>query len=322
MWKSPLVAAFALSLAACQAQDAPDVIRSSVAERAQELGCPDVALHRLTLDVADRILSFFSESFGLQAGFVPLLDADVIYLAAGRDLLRGRDAVRAYLAAVDPGGTARLGWDTTRLNASADGRLGYSFGWTRTTQAGSAAPPAYGKNLIAWRHRAGVGWRVVAYLEAPARAAPDPTPADYPLFPDRCPVRRPGRPSAVLHQLLAADTAFAAHSVADGVAVAFRDYAAPDAVVRPGNHIVIGPAAIYDLYLPAFAPGEVLDWAPTDGAGAGSGDLGYTIGLAVDTVPDAMGPQRFYSKYLTVWERQPGGAWRYVVDGGNGRPAP
>jgi len=31
---------------------------------------------------------------------------------------------------------------------------------------------------------------------------------------------------------------------------------------------------------------------------------------------------RFYSKYLTVWARQPDGEWKFILDGGNASPAP
>jgi hypothetical protein len=29
-----------------------------------------------------------------------------------------------------------------------------------------------------------------------------------------------------------------------------------------------------------------------------------------------------YSKYLTIWIRDASGAWRWLLDGGNSRPAP
>jgi ketosteroid isomerase-like protein len=32
--------------------------------------------------------------------------------------------------------------------------------------------------------------------------------------------------------------------------------------------------------------------------------------------------RHYYSKYLTVWKRQPDGAWKFVADGGNERPGP
>ena len=65
-----------------------------------------------------------------------------------------------------------------------------------------------------------------------------------------------------------------------------------------------------------FPVDAVLDWAPVAADVAGSGDLGCTVGEA------AVAPRRSYSKYLTVWKRQPNGAWKFVADGGNARPAP
>jgi ketosteroid isomerase-like protein len=50
---------------------------------------------------------------------------------------------------------------------------------------------------------------------------------------------------------------------------------------------------------------------------AATGDLGYTVGIAVRRGADG---RVGYTKYLTVWRRQPDGEWRWVVDGGSPRP--
>jgi len=34
------------------------------------------------------------------------------------------------------------------------------------------------------------------------------------------------------------------------------------------------------------------------------------------------GAGTFYSKYLTIWQKQNTGEWRFVADEGNSRPAP
>ena len=46
------------------------------------------------------------------------------------------------------------------------------------------------------------------------------------------------------------------------------------------------------------------------------GDLGFTIGVA--TIRGEL--TSHYSKYLTVWKKQPDGEWRFVADGGNPVP--
>jgi hypothetical protein len=64
----------------------------------------------------------------------------------------------------------------------------------------------------------------------------------------------------------------------------------------------------------------LLEWGPIAGGAAPSGNLGLTIGEATATNP--VTGERRYSKYITVWKRQPNGTWLYVIDGGNARPAP
>jgi hypothetical protein len=72
----------------------------------------------------------------------------------------------------------------------------------------------------------------------------------------------------------------------------------------------------------ATEPGEKLEWGPLFGAAAASGDLGWTVGTATYEFDDGTGPFRAFSKYLTVWVRQPDGTWRWLLDLGNARPGP
>jgi ketosteroid isomerase-like protein len=52
---------------------------------------------------------------------------------------------------------------------------------------------------------------------------------------------------------------------------------------------------------------------------AASGDLGVTIGTA--EIQIGSGPNDvFFSKYMSVWKRQPDGSIKFVADGGSGRP--
>ncbi|MGH7539727.1 MAG: DUF4440 domain-containing protein [Gemmatimonadota bacterium] len=74
---------------------------------------------------------------------------------------------------------------------------------------------------------------------------------------------------------------------------------------------------------PAFAePGYRLDWEPARAELAASGELGYTIGsyqrthvVEGDTIIGT-------GTYLTVWRRQPDGAWRVELDLGVPDPDP
>ena len=60
------------------------------------------------------------------------------------------------------------------------------------------------------------------------------------------------------------------------------------------------------------------DWHPVLAGASASGELGFTVGEA-EIRPE--GAPVNYSKYLTIWRRQPGGEVRFLTDGGNARPA-
>jgi ketosteroid isomerase-like protein len=122
--------------------------------------------------------------------------------------------------------------------------------------------------------------------------------------------------------LIAADSAFSARSVAEDVASAFSTFVAPDgAVLSGGPGILYGPDVIRKAFAGA-ARTLTLTWSPRLAEIAGSGDLGFTVGEATTRSLDGAGPPRVSdSKYLTVWRRQRDGTWRFVVDGGNDRPA-
>ncbi|MDB4950048.1 MAG: hypothetical protein JWM27_2697, partial [Gemmatimonadetes bacterium] len=116
-----------------------------------------------------------------------------------------------------------------------------------------------------------------------------------------------------------ADRAFAAMAAARGAGPAFVAFAAPD-VLNVGGQITAGPAEV----AASFA-GDTAHWlwGPILSRASADGELGYTVGEAAITGagPDGA-PRTSYSKYLTIWRRQPDGSYKYVTDGGNGRPAP
>ncbi len=100
-------------------------------------------------------------------------------------------------------------------------------------------------------------------------------------------------------------------------------YIADDAMMLPaGGEAVIGRDAIQKYLEPKFrADGFSMRWEPVDAYA--SGDLGYTYGVSKST---RMGPDgklvSSYGKYVTIWRKQRGGAWKVSVDIGNSSPAP
>jgi ketosteroid isomerase-like protein len=123
--------------------------------------------------------------------------------------------------------------------------------------------------------------------------------------------------------LLETDRAFAAASAAMGPAEAFNQYLHDEALMLPaGGNPVKGRASIYDVMKDA-PYGYVLAWTPEDGEAARSGDLGYTWGKYISSVPDSEGvAQKRYGKYVNVWKKDPSGKWKVLVDTGNQSPPP
>jgi ketosteroid isomerase-like protein len=234
------------------------------------------------------------------ADFLSAFADDARYLHPGAALVRGREAIRTVVA----GSPGPVTWTPEYADVSDDGTLGYTYGWTRLADQ-------QGKYLACWRKRADGPWRITAYARTKLATGTTAPPA-----PDVVPAQ-PVRGRADSRELLGADSAFAAMSVARGAKAAFLAFAADEAVTlggggAPMNH---GRDAIGATFAD-FPADAVLEWAPVAADVAGSGDLGCTVGEAAITA------QRYYGKYLTVWRRQPTGEWKFVADAGNARPAP
>jgi ketosteroid isomerase-like protein len=123
--------------------------------------------------------------------------------------------------------------------------------------------------------------------------------------------------------LLRTDAEFSRYARAHGIGEAFVRYADASATMMPaGQNPVKGAEAIRAQFadLPV---GAMLTWKPFHAEAAASGDLGYTLGTYEYRAPDKDGkPTVRYGKYCSVWKRQKDDSWKWVVDIGNGSPAP
>ena len=255
---------------------------------------------RDALLAADRALSEKTAALGIVPGFLPAFAEDAAFLYPGAPLLRGVERIRAFVGTGDS--IQKQTWSPVFADVSADGQLGYSYGWTRS-------PESRGKYLACWQ-KIGRDWRLVAYAST------------RPIADSVAPLALRGaagaqvRGGANSHDLIAADSAFAALSVASGAKTAFLTYAAEDAISFGGGpQITEGRAAIGAAF-DGFPADAVLEWSPIAAKIAPSGDLGCTVGEAT------ISSLHHYSKYLTIWRRQADASWKFVADGGNTRPAP
>jgi ketosteroid isomerase-like protein len=238
--------------------------------------------------------------------FLSAFADDARYLHPDAPLVRGTQAIRAVLA----GAHRPVTWAPEYGDVSDDGTLGYTYGWT---QLGDQQ----GKYLACWRKQADGPWRISAYARTKlANLASTPPATPVPTTPEVLPAP-PVRGRADSRELLSADSAFSALSVARGAKTAFVTFAADQAVLLGpgGTPMTHGREAIGGAFA-GFPADAVLEWAPVGADIAASGDLGCTVGEA------AVRARGTYSKYLTIWKRQPDGAWKFVADGGNARPGP
>lgn len=260
-----------------------------------------VAAHRVTdresLLAADRALASRS--------FVPSFTDSAAYLQPGAPLLRGSRTILSFLETAAPART--LTRVPVYADVSADGTLGYTFGWVRSDGT-------RGKYLACWRNVRGT-WQAAAY----AWTTPTPIPDSIAVRPTSLRSNEPApayRGPANPNELLQADAAFAAMSVSQGAKSSFVAFAADEAVsFGPGAEMSEGREAIAGGFA-GLPQGAVLEWWPVAADIASSGDLGCTVGEAT------IASLKHHSKYLTIWKRQQDGSWKFVADGGNARPAP
>lgn len=113
----------------------------------------------------------------------------------------------------------------------------------------------------------------------------------------------PEAETAAVDEIVAAERAFAADSQARPLRESFARHAAADGVaVRPAG---IANVQAFIAGWPAADSAGALQWHPRFAGAAASGDLGFTTG------PFAGGGG---GTYLTVWQRQDDGGWRWMID--------
>lgn len=123
------------------------------------------------------------------------------------------------------------------------------------------------------------------------------------------------RVDSLKNELLQTDIAFAQMSEQKGRNAAFIEYAADDAtLLRPFSMPVTGKDTIMNLFKVHPDSLYTLTWMPIRCDVARSGDIGYTFGtysLDIKNIGKEDGT------YCTVWKRQKGHGWKFVLDTGN-----
>jgi ketosteroid isomerase-like protein len=255
-------------------------------------------------------------------GFVPNLTNDVAYLYPNQEIITGREATRAFLKTIYPQPrTVHTVLHRVAGQASADGSLGYTVGWLEEVTTAQNAPSVtkYGRFIAMWK-KGDDGWRVQGFLRLASSAPLAPVPPDALIVDGAAAVVKPGLAAAQRLEIATADSRFADLSIDQGYTVAFTSYDMPESVIVTGGSFYWNHAGV-EFAWSGWTPAELLSWYPLRTEAAGSGDLGWSIGHGTYSFNDGQSESLSYSKYLTVWVRTEAG-WRFLMDGGNGRPAP
>jgi ketosteroid isomerase-like protein len=263
--------------------------------------------HGAALLEAERLAAELSSDSGLPAAMNRSLDGSGILLWPGAPVLAGTADVRKFFASDSETALLRLTWQPLGLELSRDSALGVTWGVVATAQGSSSAERRFGRYISVWQKDAD-HWRLAAIVFIGVGTAETAVPPGLPLS------RAAAPSSGKTARFVTADLEFARVTGARGAAAAFRAWAADDAVMfGRGGLLIRGSEAIGR----AVEGAERWRWHPVAAGAAASGDLGWTVGEAVITGKEG---QPSYSKYLTVW-RHRGGTTRFLLDGGNARPA-
>jgi ketosteroid isomerase-like protein len=116
-------------------------------------------------------------------------------------------------------------------------------------------------------------------------------------------------------QLMDADRNFSKISMEKGLKTAFMEYIDSNGVLlRPGYLPLVGGDAV-DFLSQLPENDYTMQWEPTGGDVAKSGEMGYTFGtfkitpVKIDTT--------IYGTYVSVWKKQADGSWKLALDSGN-----
>jgi ketosteroid isomerase-like protein len=115
--------------------------------------------------------------------------------------------------------------------------------------------------------------------------------------------------------LIKADLDFSEMSVKEGMQKAFLAYFADNGVMlRDNGYPIIGKDSLIILFSKVADTSFILSWKPVYEMIAESGELGYTYGFYTRTTKATAVVSR--GTYVTIWEKQEDGTWKFVMDTG------
>jgi ketosteroid isomerase-like protein len=255
---------------------------------------------------------------GIVEGTLSVLAQNVVFLRAGVPAVYGRDGVRELLSAGQAVTRSAITWEPVGGGVSYDLTSAYTYGITaRTADPGPRI--RLERYIAVWQRQRAGAWQIIAYAEIGSPPSSDVTFSSNVVTPPL--VAPPPALREALASVRGADSLFADLSDRMGLGFASSSTIAPVGVLFGTPELIVGPDAVRDFYA-ALPAGTSLTWRPVYAWVTTSRDLGFTVGESVATGrgPSGAAIQRF-GKYLTVWQRQRDGTWKFVVAGGSSTPA-
>jgi len=115
--------------------------------------------------------------------------------------------------------------------------------------------------------------------------------------------------------LLQTDRDFSAMSVKEGMFEAFLFYIAEDGVILRNNSFPsTGKETLKERFAGKSDTAFILSWEPLFEKISQCGDLGYTYGIHSNT--DKSTGETTKGTYITIWQKQTDGSWKFVLDTG------
>ncbi|MHB0961752.1 MAG: hypothetical protein ACYC5V_00950 [Gemmatimonadaceae bacterium] len=240
-------------------------------------------------------------------------------LLDGENVLRGEAAWTSRLAVLAAAPEGRAAWTPVHAVVSRDGGFGCTTGVLHLVPA-DPAKSTTGRYAACWR-RENDSWRMLVLSRSAATPSVKSLPDSLPGAPGSTGVAAPrdARPAV---EMTEADRQFARFSAdSGGPAGAFSRWIAADGMMLGGRAVPVrGPDQARQAFA-GFPATRQFEWAPIDALTKASedGSLGFTVGEARRAATPS---QVTYSKYLTIWRREPQGHYRWIFDTGSGRPTP
>jgi ketosteroid isomerase-like protein len=116
-------------------------------------------------------------------------------------------------------------------------------------------------------------------------------------------------------EMMNADREFSRLCTEKGMKAAYIEFLDSNGVLLRPNHLPIAGADAVDFLIQQNDTEYEMTWEPKNGFIAKSGELGYTYG--VYALRPSLKDTVIYGTYVSIWKKEKGGTWKYVLDSGN-----